>query len=113
MPEAEARTTIARMLKHNQQPEAAEQQAKLALAADPAYEPARQLLAGAAPPVPAAADPAVRPVRYEEPARPAALAPAPAAVKPVTPPRLPPVILQSADGLAPVGSVRVGISGIE
>jgi tetratricopeptide (TPR) repeat protein len=64
MPEAEARTIVARMLRHNQDPAAAEQQLRLALAADPTYEPARGLLAGGGP----AAESPVRTVSYEEPA---------------------------------------------
>jgi tetratricopeptide (TPR) repeat protein len=45
MPEAEARFNIARMMKHNQDPAAAEMQLQFALRADPTFEPARQMLA--------------------------------------------------------------------
>src|SRR5438067_996181 len=45
MPEAEARYNLAKMLRHNQQAAAAEQQAQMALQADPQFEPAQMLLA--------------------------------------------------------------------
>jgi tetratricopeptide (TPR) repeat protein len=125
MPEAEARTAVARMLEHNQQPDAAERQAKLALKADPDYAPARELVAGRGPQPaggsagPEAASP-IRTARYDAPAQAPAQAPAAprpamatAAAKTAAPPRLPPVMLQSADGLAPAGPIRVGIDGIE
>jgi len=45
MPEAEARYNLAKMLRHNQQAGAAEQQVRLALMADPTFQPAQMLLA--------------------------------------------------------------------
>jgi len=121
MPEAEARTNIARMQMHNQQPQAAQQQAQLALRANPTYMPAHELLASMNGPT---INSTIRPVRYEEPAQvpaqvQAQARPMPAQVQaqarpmPAAAPRLPPVTLQGKDNMSPLAPVRVGIDGIE
>lgn len=94
MNEAEARTNVARMLKHVQQPDASRLQTELALKANPDYGPARDLLKELSGPQAAA---------HAEPAKPAPGA-LPASVaaqaKPVARPRVKPVLLDN--GLAPV-----------
>lgn len=88
--EAEARTYIAKMLKHTQRPNECRQQLELALKANPDYAPARELLAempsatkAAAHQEPATAAPATLPATVTVEAKP---------VK-VAPPRMPPVLL--------------------
>jgi len=100
MPEAEARYNVARMMKHNQHTEAAGVQLQLALQADPAFEPARALLAERNP----ISEYGVQQAGYQQPA--AAQAPiAPAAA---APPRLDPVQL---GGGAPIEPAAVGVAG--
>jgi tetratricopeptide (TPR) repeat protein len=65
MPEAEARYNLARMLWHNQQAEAAEQQVRLAVHADPTFAPAQELLAEWKQ---GGGDPGVRAASYQDPA---------------------------------------------
>ena len=104
MPEAEARYNVARMMQHNQQTDAADVQLQLSLKADPAFEPARALLAEHNP----IADYGVQQAGYNQPAQ-AQPAPAPAAAQPaVAAPRLAPVQL---GGGGPVEPAAVGVAG--
>jgi tetratricopeptide (TPR) repeat protein len=82
MPEAEARYNLAKMLRHNQQGAAAEQQVRQALLADPRYEPALMLLAEFN--AGAAADTGIRTASHTEPAPDAPAETARPQLKPVT-----------------------------
>jgi tetratricopeptide (TPR) repeat protein len=77
MPEAEARYNLARMLQHNQQPVAAQQQLQMALRADPNFEPARAMLGEPS----ATPDTGIRTVGFVEPV---SVAPTAPRLQPVT-----------------------------
>jgi tetratricopeptide (TPR) repeat protein len=109
MPEAEARYNIARMMRHNQQTDAANIQLQLALKADPECKAARELLDEQG----VFADYGFRQAGYQQQAPPQP-AIAPAAPNPpasaVAAPRLPPVQLGSGVAV-PVEPTPVGVTG--
>jgi hypothetical protein len=107
MPEADARYNIARMMKHNQQSEAANVQLQLALKADPEFRAARDLLEDQGP----ITDYGIRQAGYQQPAQPSAAPVAPTSPAPAAaPPRLPPIQLGSSSP-ATVEPTPIGVAG--
>jgi tetratricopeptide (TPR) repeat protein len=110
MPEAEARFNVARMMRHNQQNDAANMQLQLALKADPSLQAARELLDDQGP----IADYGIRQASYQQPAprQPSSAPEAPptTTTPAAAPPRLPPVQLGSRSTMQ-VEPTPVGVAG--
>jgi Tfp pilus assembly protein PilF len=114
MPEAEARYTIARMMQHNQQNEAAQVQLDLAMKADPTFQPAREMLAAHSP----INQYGIQQAGYNQSASmpqqfAPAYAPTPTAPAAAEAPRLPPVLLSSGAPVTRVEPMPVGGLGVD